>query len=137
MNLELLTTQYEAVIRLSVFVGVFALVAIWEIFAPKRKLLSSKAKRWMTNLSLVFINTFVLRVLFPAAAIGVATYAAMNETGLLNQIDMQPAIAILLSILFLDFVVYWQHRLFHVVPVLWKLHRVHHADEDFDVTTGY
>lgn len=136
MNLELLTTQYESAIRLSVFLGVFTLVAIWEVFAPKRKLLSSKTRRWMTNISLVFINTFVLRILFPVAAIGVATYAEINETGLFNQIEMQPALAILLSILLLDFLIYWQHRLFHVVPVLWKLHRVHHADTDYDVTTG-
>ena len=126
----------EKTIRLSFFVGMLAVMAIWEIIAPRRKLTVSKAVRWANNLGLVFFNSFILRVLFPAAAVGVAVMADENQWGLFNRIDVPVWFAVLASVVIMDFIIYLQHVMVHAVPVLWRLHRVHHADLDYDVTTG-
>ncbi len=126
----------EQGIRLSFFIGILAIMAIWEIIAPKRALRVSKLLRWSNNIGLVFLNSLIVRLLFPAAAVGVASFAAEHNWGLLNfyQIPLLPASII--AIVAMDFVIYLQHVLVHAVPVLWRLHRVHHADLDYDVTTG-
>ncbi len=126
----------EVVIRLSFFLGIFALMAIWEMIAPRRALTVSKVVRWSNNLGLVFLNSFILRFLFPAAAVGVAAFASDQGWGLLNYYDVSPMIAIIASVVVMDFVIYVQHVMVHAIPVLWRLHRVHHADLDYDVTTG-
>ncbi len=126
----------EVTIRLSFFFGIFAIMAAWEIVAPRRALTVSKTVRWANNLGLVFINSFVVRLLFPAAAVGVAAFAAEHGWGLLNYYQLPFALGAVLAIVAMDFVIYLQHVLVHAVPVLWRLHRVHHADLDYDVTTG-
>ncbi|MCW9004515.1 MAG: sterol desaturase family protein [Gammaproteobacteria bacterium] len=126
----------EKQIRLSFFLGVFALIAIWEIFAPRRTLTVSKLLRWSNNLGLVFFNTFILRVLFPTAAVGITVFASEHDWGILNYYPLPLPVAVLISIVAMDFIIYLQHVLVHAVPALWRLHRVHHADPDYDVTTG-
>lgn len=129
-------TENEKTIRLSFFIGTLAVMALWEIIAPKRALTVSKALRWTNNLGLVFFNSFIVRLLFPAAAIGVAAFAAEHGWGLLNFYSIPFALSVILSIIAMDFIIYLQHVMVHAVPVLWRLHRVHHADLDYDVTTG-
>jgi sterol desaturase/sphingolipid hydroxylase (fatty acid hydroxylase superfamily) len=131
-----LISNHEAGIRLGSFLGIFALMALWEILAPRRTLTQPKTSRWLNNLALVVFNTALLRVVFPVAAVGVAEYAQLSQWGLFNQIQAAPVVAFLASVFVLDAAIYLQHVMFHALPVLWRLHRVHHADLDFDVTTG-
>jgi sterol desaturase/sphingolipid hydroxylase (fatty acid hydroxylase superfamily) len=128
--------QNEPAIRLGFFIGIFVLMALWELASPRRKLAVSKMSRWGNNLGLVIINSVILRLVFPAGAIGIAAFAASNGWGLLNYYEQPLAIAILLSVVAMDFVIYLQHVLVHAIPLLWRLHRVHHADLDYDLTTG-
>ncbi len=122
--------------RLAFFFAIFAIMAAWEIVAPRRALQQNKALRWTNNLALTAINSIVVRALFPAAAIGVAAFTAQHSMGVFNLIDIPFPLALVLTILALDLAIYLQHLMFHAVPLLWRLHRVHHADLDFDVTTG-
>ncbi len=126
----------EAGVRLAFFFGIFAVMAIWEIVAPRRRLLRSKGRRWVNNISLVVVNTVILRLLFPLAALGMAEVAAAGGHGLFNNVDWPPWLEIVLAVILLDLAIYLQHVMFHAVPAFWRLHRVHHADPDFDVTTG-
>lgn len=136
MNFEQWIMENEPTIRLSFFVGVFGLVALLELLSPRRQLLVNKAVRWANNLSLVVFNTVMLRLIFPTAAVGVALFAQQQGWGLFNYFEVPLIVAVLLSIIALDMVIYLQHVLVHAVPALWRLHRVHHADLDYDVTTG-
>ncbi|MDX5362630.1 MAG: sterol desaturase family protein [Pseudazoarcus pumilus] len=136
MNFEQFILQSEPVIRLGFFVGVFAAVALWEVFAPRRALTLGRAMRWASNLGIVALNTLIVRLLFPAAAVGVAAFCAAEGWGLLNHFAVPVWLAVVLAVIALDFVIWLQHVLVHAVPVLWRLHRVHHADLDYDVTTG-
>ncbi len=136
MTFSELVTEYELVIRLSFFFGIFALMAWWEVKAPRRALTISRTVRWVNNLGLVSLNTLLLRLLFPTAAVGVAAFAEHNGWGLLHYYEVTPAAAIIIAVVAMDFVIYLQHVLVHAVPTLWRLHRVHHADLDYDVTTG-
>lgn len=136
MDFESLLVRYEVPVRLSFFFGVFVLMAIWEHHAPRRVLTVSKLTRWLNNIALVFLNSIIVRLLFPAAAVGVASYAAQHQWGLLHQFPIDFPFAVLLSIVVLDFVIYLQHVMLHAVPLLWRLHSVHHADLDYDVSTG-
>jgi len=126
----------EPLIRFGAFVGVFLVMAVWELAAPRRPQAISRAQRWPGNLGLSVINTVALRILFPAAAVGAAIFAESQGWGLFQVINAPVAVAIFGSVIVLDLVIYLQHRLFHAVPLLWRLHRVHHADLEFDVTTG-
>lgn len=128
--------QHEIAIRLVCFFGMFGAMALWEIAAPQRRLTVSKLLRWANNLALVVLNSVLLRALFPAAAVGVAAFATRQGWGLFNYFVVPLWISILISVVLLDFVIYLQHVMFHAVPLLWRLHRVHHADLDIDVTTG-
>jgi len=136
MTLHDFILQNETPIRLGFFFGVFAIMGLWEMLAPRRALTVSKAVRWANNLGLVFLNSAILRLIFPMAAVGVAAFAAEQGWGLLNYFQLPFAFSILLAIVALDFIIYLQHVLVHAVPALWRLHRVHHADLDYDVTTG-
>ncbi len=136
MNLTEFVMGHAVTIRLGFFFGVFALMAAWEILAPCRALSVSKPARWANNLGLMLLNTVLLRVLFPAAAVGMAAYANEQGWGLFNRLDAPYWLAVMVSVIALDFVIYLQHVMVHAVPVLWRLHRVHHADLDYDVTTG-
>nr|WP_236725781.1 sterol desaturase family protein [Candidatus Reidiella endopervernicosa] len=126
----------EKPVRMGFFFGVLVVMALWEIAAPRRALTVSKSVRWINNLGIVFFNSFLVRVLFPAAAVGVAAFAAENGWGLLNYYQIPFMLAVVLSVVAMDFIIYLQHVLVHAVPMLWRLHRMHHADLDYDVTTG-
>jgi sterol desaturase/sphingolipid hydroxylase (fatty acid hydroxylase superfamily) len=111
-------------------------MALWEFSAPRRALTQSKAMRWLVNLELVVINTVLLRLLFPAAAVGMALFAQAQGWGVFNVVEAPYWLAVAVCIAALDFFIWLQHVIFHAIPALWRLHRVHHADLDFDVTTG-
>ena len=136
MNINDFVMNHEVAIRLGFFFGVFGVIALWERVAPRRLLTVSKAVRWANNLGLVFFNSFVLRLIFPAAAAGMAAFAQGQGWGLLNYYQVPPALAIPVALIAMDFIIWLQHVMVHAVPVLWRLHRVHHADLDYDVTTG-
>ena len=127
---------YEVEIRVSVFGGIFFAMALWELVAPRRSLQVSKFVRWSSNIGILVINTIILRLAFPAAAIGVSVFAASHNWGLFNVLTWPVWVEVLLSVIVLDLVIYSQHVMFHAVPSLWRVHRIHHADIDFDVSTG-
>jgi sterol desaturase/sphingolipid hydroxylase (fatty acid hydroxylase superfamily) len=126
----------EPVLRLGAFAGVFALMALWEVLARRRARAVGRRVHWPSNLGVVVIDTVVLRLLFPTAAVGVALLGEAHGWGLLNPLGLPAVLKAAIAVLVLDLVIYFQHVLFHAVPVLWRLHRMHHADLDFDVTTG-
>lgn len=128
--------ENEVVIRLGFFFGILLLVAVWEIAAPRRSLSQPKIRRWMHNLGLTFLNTLLLRLLFPAAAVGVALFAGRQGWGLFNYFQVPLPVSATVSVILMDGIIYLQHVMVHAIPLLWRLHRVHHADLDFDVTTG-
>jgi sterol desaturase/sphingolipid hydroxylase (fatty acid hydroxylase superfamily) len=130
-----LLTQ-EPLIRSVFFVGILGIMALWEWLAPSRHLSVSKVLRWGSNLGLVVLNTLLLRAAFPLAAVGFAAIATERQWGLFNVLELPHWLAVLLSVMVLDLVIYLQHVMFHALPTLWRLHKVHHADRDFDVTTG-
>jgi sterol desaturase/sphingolipid hydroxylase (fatty acid hydroxylase superfamily) len=126
----------EPMLRLAVFLGVLVAMAGWELAAPRRRQDIPRVIRWTNNLALVVVDTVILRLTFPILAVGLALMAEERGWGLLNALDVPLWLAVLLSILLLDLAIYLQHVLFHAVPGLWRLHRMHHADLDFDATTG-
>lgn len=126
----------EPMLRLAVFLGVLVVMATWELAAPRRRQDIPRILRWTNNLALVVVDTVILRLTFPILAVGLALMAEARGWGLFNALDLPLWLAVLLSILLLDLAIYLQHVLFHAVPGLWRLHRMHHADLEFDVTTG-
>ena len=126
----------EPHVRLGVFLGVFLLVALWELAAPRNPLRVSKAIRWFGNIGIVILDTVVVRLVFPVAAAGVAAAAGALGWGLFNALAWPFWVEVVLAVVVLDLAIYGQHVMFHAVPGLWRLHMVHHADLDFDVTTG-
>jgi sterol desaturase/sphingolipid hydroxylase (fatty acid hydroxylase superfamily) len=126
----------EAAIRMGFFVATFGAVALWEIVAPRRLLAEPRARRWASNLALLAIDAAAVRLLFPAAAVGMALFARGHGWGLLNYRGRPEWIAVAVSVIVLDLAIWMQHVMMHAVPALWRLHRVHHADLDFDLTTG-
>lgn len=131
-----LALDFETALRLSVFVSVFLLMAALELIIPRRKLSVSKTRRWLSNISLSFLNTVIARFVIPLAGAGAALLAQERNWGLLNQIDLAPWLGMIIFLLLFDLTIYLQHRMFHLIPFLWRLHRVHHTDQDYDVTTG-
>jgi len=123
-------------LRVVVFAAVLASMAGWEVLWPKRQLTQGKAGRWVGNLALVALDTLTVRLLLPAGAVGAALWAEHHQFGLLQLMPLPPEAAVLLAIILLDLVIYTQHVVFHAVPILWRLHMVHHADRDLDVTSG-
>ena len=126
----------EISIRLGFFFGILCLVALWEALMPRRERSVSRWVRWPNNLGIVVLNSLLLRILIPLAAIELAVISADRGWGLLNAIELPWWLAIIIAVLVLDLAIYLQHVMFHAVPALWRLHRMHHADLDFDVTTG-
>jgi sterol desaturase/sphingolipid hydroxylase (fatty acid hydroxylase superfamily) len=126
----------EPVIRFGAFAGILAAMALWESLAPRRSLEIGRLRRWPSNLGIVFLDTLLLRIVFPSAAVGVALIAEARGWGLFQALQAPRPLAIVASVVLLDLAIYLQHVLFHAVPGLWRLHRMHHADLDFDVTTG-
>jgi sterol desaturase/sphingolipid hydroxylase (fatty acid hydroxylase superfamily) len=134
MTESLLATEPQ--LRLIVFLGVLVAMALWELAAPRRRREIPRVIRWTNNLGLVVIDTIVLRLSFPILAVGLAVIAQDSGWGLFNIIEAPDWVAVIVSIIVLDLVIYLQHVMFHAVPALWRLHRMHHADLEFDVTTG-
>jgi len=126
----------EPVIRLGAFLAILALMIFWEALAPCRERRLSRWIRWPNNFAIVAVNTLVLRLLLPTAAVGLALIAESRSWGLFNALPVPAWLAVLASVILLDLAIYLQHVMFHAVPALWRLHRMHHADLDFDVTTG-
>ena len=136
MDLQAFVLEHEAAIRLAFFTGVFAVMGAWEVAAPRRGLALPRSRRWPGNVALVVYDALALRIVFPGAAVGMAVLAEERGWGLLRYFECPEPLAFLLSVLALDLVIYLQHVMFHAVPLLWRLHRVHHADLGFDVSTG-
>ena len=126
----------EIALRLGVFVTVFAALALWEQAAPARARRLPVGVRWRANLGLALLNTLLLRVALPGSALALAALAADEGWGLLNRFELPAWVAVAAGVVALDLVIYFQHVLFHSVPALARLHAVHHADPDFDLTTG-
>jgi sterol desaturase/sphingolipid hydroxylase (fatty acid hydroxylase superfamily) len=126
----------EPTIRLSVFIGILAAMAAWEAILPRRRRSVSRWVRWPSNLGIVALNTLALRLTVPVAAVGLAALGEQRGWGLLNNLPLPGWARVAAAIVLLDLAIYLQHVMFHAVPALWRLHRMHHADLDFDVTTG-
>ena len=128
--------EREELIRLGIFLTLFALLAVWEVFTPRRKRVGVKAVRWFSNFTLVGLNTLLVPVIVPIVALSMANLASERGWGLFNIYELSNGLVFVASIIILDFIIYLQHILFHSVPILWRLHRVHHSDVDLDVTSG-
>ena len=126
----------EPAIRLGCFLGIFAVVALWEFALPRRRLTQPRWLRWYANFGILALNTAIVRLLVPLAPVAVAAVAGSRGWGLLNFVELPFWLEVLLAVVVLDLVIYSQHVMFHAVPALWRLHRMHHTDLDFDVTTG-
>lgn len=126
----------EPAIRLAVFAGVLAALLAWEELAPRRTPAPERLSRRINNAALLIVGTLILRAAVPVLAVGAALWAAQNGVGLFNLLALPLAVSVPLAVILLDLAIYGQHRLLHAVPWLWRLHRVHHADPDFDVTTA-
>jgi sterol desaturase/sphingolipid hydroxylase (fatty acid hydroxylase superfamily) len=126
----------EPLIRLGAFLGIFAIVALWEFAAPRRRAAFARRARWPHNLALLVLDGVIVRVVAPGAAIAVAIAGETHGWGLVNALALPAWLAVPLAVILLDLAIYFQHVTFHAVPTLWRLHRVHHTDLDFDFTTG-
>ncbi|MEE4462773.1 sterol desaturase family protein [Azotobacter chroococcum] len=127
---------HEPLIRGAVFTLVLLSMAVWEVVAGQRPQRYLRRQRWPSNLLIVALDTLAVRLVFPLAAVGTALVAAEHGWGILNMVAIPVWLAVAASVVVLDLAIYFQHRLFHAVPWLWRLHRMHHADLEFDVTTG-
>jgi sterol desaturase/sphingolipid hydroxylase (fatty acid hydroxylase superfamily) len=129
-------SSIEALVRLAAFGAFFAGFALWELAAPRRALRVGRWPRWPSNFGILLVDIVTVRVLAPTAAVGASLYAAGNGWGAINYLQLRLSVAALIGFVALDLAIYAQHVVFHKVPVLWRLHRMHHADLDIDVTTG-
>ncbi len=130
--------EKDALVRLVVFTGVLVLMGTLECVAPKKTQVLSRSKRWMSHFFLVVIDIFAVRVVFPLSLVGFARFIeTQGHQAMLQYLRLSGGVKILVAILLLDFVIYLQHLMFHKVPWLWRLHLVHHADLDLDVTSGF
>jgi sterol desaturase/sphingolipid hydroxylase (fatty acid hydroxylase superfamily) len=128
--------DHETAIRLGCFFGVLAMMAAWEALDPRRRLSQPRMLRWTGNFGIVAVNTLIVRVLFPVVPVTAALSFAERGWGLFNAVAVPGWLAVAASVVLLDLAIYGQHVMFHHVPAFWRLHRMHHADLDFDVTTG-
>jgi sterol desaturase/sphingolipid hydroxylase (fatty acid hydroxylase superfamily) len=128
--------SHEPLVRFGCFAGILAAMALWESLAPRRAWTIRKTTRWFSNLGLVALNTLAIRLVLPLGAVGMAIIAQERGWGLFNNVSLPGWLAVVLAVVALDLAIYLQHVMFHAVPALWRLHMVHHADLDFDVTTG-
>ncbi len=131
-----MSEQVELAVRLGCFAGVLLLMTLWELHAPRRRLTVRKSPRWASNLALVALNIVLARLLVPITAVAAAVVGESRGWGLLHLVDWPVWLELILAVLAFDLAIYLQHVMFHAVPALWRLHMVHHADLDFDVTTG-
>lgn len=134
--MNVLDVTFDSAARLSVFTLLLIVLALLEIYSPRRKPRHSKAKRWINNFTISALSSVVVAVALPLIGVAAAIWANERSWGLFNQFEIQPLISIPLYIVVFDFTIYLQHRLFHKSKLLWRLHRVHHTDLDYDVSTG-
>jgi sterol desaturase/sphingolipid hydroxylase (fatty acid hydroxylase superfamily) len=128
--------QNEPRVRLAVFLVVLVVMAVWELVSPRRRQEIPRLIRWSNNFALVVIDSVVVRIAFPLVAVGLAVFVQHQGWGLFNYVLLPVFFKIILSLIIFDLVIYVQHVVFHAVPFLWRLHRVHHSDLEFDVTTA-
>ena len=126
----------EPLIRLGAFAGILAAMAFWELLAPRRQQQFGRGLRWPGNLGIVALDTLLVRLVFPTAAVGMAILAETRGWGVFQALAVPAPLAVIAAVILLDLAIYLQHVLFHAVPALWRLHRMHHADLEFDATTG-
>ena len=131
-----LIADSEATFRLVAFFSVLIVLICLEIFFPRRQLELPRAQRWFSNIGISFFNTLFVKLVFPLAGIGAAVLAQQKQWGILNHLEISQWMGVILFLLVFDLTIYFQHRVFHAVPFLWRLHRMHHTDIDYDVTTG-
>jgi sterol desaturase/sphingolipid hydroxylase (fatty acid hydroxylase superfamily) len=127
---------FEQYIRLAAFCGIFSLMALWEVIGPRRRQTVGRGWRWPNNLGVVVVDALLVRIVFPTTAVGLALVANARGFGLFNVMRPAAWVGVVASVILLDLAIYFQHVLFHAVPLLWRLHRMHHADLDVDVSTG-
>ena len=126
----------EVLLRIASFVGILSLIGLWEMVAPRRPLTTRKGPRWLANLSMIAIATLIIRFTFPLLPVGLAIIAREQGWGILNLISLPSWLAVTIALLALDLVIYLQHVMFHFLPILWRLHRMHHSDLDLDASSG-
>ncbi|TAM95864.1 MAG: sterol desaturase family protein [Rhodanobacteraceae bacterium] len=127
---------HEPAIRLGAFVGIFAVMALWEALAPKRVQAIGRWQRWPANIGMVVLDSVLVRLILPTAAVGVALFADAHGWGLWHALEVPRWFAVIASLLLLDLAIYLQHVMLHAVPLLWRFHRMHHTDLEIDLTTG-
>lgn len=127
---------HEKTIRLITFLAIFLALGLWEWVAPRREVYLSKPWRWFNNLAIVFFNTTIIRLMFPLAAVGMAALSAERGWGILNYYQVPMWLAIPVTVIVMDLIFYLLHVMLHALPLLWRVHRMHHADLEFDVSTG-
>jgi len=128
--------DHAAALRFAAFTGVLAVMALWEALAPRRAQAHGRLSRWPSNLGVVLVDTLAVRLLIPTSLAAFAAYVAAQGWGLFHLLAVPGVLAVAGSILLLDLAIYAQHVAFHAVPMFWRLHRMHHSDLEFDVTTG-
>ena len=131
-----LLIDHEPYIRLAAFASVFVLMALWEVLKPRRRQIVGRIRRWPSNLGVVVLDMLLTRLLFPISAVAFALFVETKGWGLLNVWPLPAWTTVIIAVVLLDFAIYLQHVMFHAVPALWRLHRMHHSDLEFDVTTG-
>ncbi|MBI1244711.1 MAG: sterol desaturase family protein [Alphaproteobacteria bacterium] len=127
---------HEAALRLGIFLGLLAAFALWEALAPRRADPPARTRRWPVNLAFVVLGGLVTRVVLPGGVAAFAASAQANGWGFLAALAIPDWAAFVVSIVALDLAIYFQHRLFHRIPVFWSIHRMHHSDTMFDVSTA-
>jgi sterol desaturase/sphingolipid hydroxylase (fatty acid hydroxylase superfamily) len=135
-NVKELFFEYESIIRLGSFLGIFALLAIWEIVSPKRQLTHLRPFRWLSNFGLIVVSSILVRFVFPTAAVGIAILVEKNHWGFLYYFELPFTLHFIAAFMLMDLSIYFQHVMFHSLPMFWRFHRVHHSDLDCDITTG-
>ncbi len=133
---EQFITGNEGLVRASVFVTLFGILALSEWFRPRRPLTNKKSARWFTNWTIVVLDSLLVRLIFPVVAVGTALWATSNGYGLFNWLNMPFLPAAIISFIVLDFAIWLSHVASHKIPIFWKIHRMHHSDVDFDVSTA-
>jgi sterol desaturase/sphingolipid hydroxylase (fatty acid hydroxylase superfamily) len=128
--------KHELLIRLGVFIAVLIAMALWEAIAPRRARSFARAARWPANLGISILDSLVVRLLLPLGAVSFASYCTAHQWGLLSAITLPKFVSVIVAFITLDLAIYLQHVMFHALPALWRIHRMHHTDLDFDVTTG-
>ena len=127
---------WEPYVRMTAFVTVLATMALLEMAAPRRPQAQPRARRWPSNIGIVVVSSLLVKLVIPVTAVAFAFWCETNGVGLLNWLGVPGWAAVVIAVLILDLAIYAQHIAFHHMPMLWRLHRMHHADLEFDVTTG-